>query len=74
MEISLYCQQYDQIGVFIALWAISQSLLATIILPNRQHFKAIFVKVSKSFISLVKIIFGQLFIDIGLLFTGHADC
>ena len=36
-----------------------QSLWQQLFGQHRLHFKAIFVKVSKSLISLVKIIFGQ---------------
>ena len=55
-----YHCQCDEIRLFFALWAIFQSLWQQLFGKNHQHFEAIFVKVSNSLISLVKIIFGQL--------------
>ena len=52
--------QCDQIGRFIAHWATFQSLWERLFYPKCPHFKAIFVKLSKSFIFLVEIIFEQL--------------
>ena len=46
--------QCDQIGRFIALWTTIQSLWQLSICPNLLHSSAIFVKVSKSVIFLVK--------------------
>ena len=43
------------------LCAIFQSLWQQLFVQNRQHFEALFVKVSKSFLSLVKIIFGNFY-------------
>ena len=49
-------------GQFIALWAIFQKPLATIMLPKSPTFLAIFDFPVK---------FGQLFLDIWRHFTGH---
>ena len=49
-------EQWDQIGRFIGLWANFQSLWQQLICPNLQHSWVIFVKVSKSFIFLVKLV------------------
>ena len=46
--------QCDQIGRFIGLCTTFQSLQQQLICPNLPHYQAIFVKVSKSFIFLVK--------------------
>ena len=62
--------QCDQIGRFIGLWAAFQSLWEQFICPNLIHSKAIFVKVSKSLILLLKS-FWATFIDIWRFFTGH---
>ena len=51
----LFCaNQCDQIGRFFALLATIQKLVATIILPKLATLSAIFVKVSKPFIFLLK--------------------
>ena len=47
-------EQCDQIGQFFALWASIQSRWQQIFYPNCTHCLAIFVKVSKAFILLVK--------------------
>ena len=65
----MYCQ-CDQIGRFIGLWATFQSLLQQLDCPYLPHSFAIFVKVSKSLIFLVKS-FWATFIDLWRLFTGH---
>ena len=62
--------QCDQIGPFIGLWATFQSLWQQLICPNLPHSWSIFVKVSKSFIFLVKS-FLATFIDI---LSGRTDC
>ena len=59
-----YCQQCDQIGQFIRLWATFQSLWQQLVYPNLPHSEAIFVTVSKPFIYLVKSFLGNYFIDI----------
>ena len=51
--------QYDQIGRFIVLWTTFQSLWQQLVCPNRPHSNAIFVKVSKSLIFLVKSVLGN---------------
>ena len=61
--------QGDQIGRFIALWASFQSLWQQLICPQ---FLGKFVKLSKSFIFLVKS-FRATFIQSWQLFTGHTD-
>ena len=65
-----WCGQCDQIGRFIGLWTTFQSLWQQFICPNVLHSKAIFVKVSKSLILLVKSFLGK-FKDIWRFFTGH---
>ena len=67
-----HCANYqcDQIGRFIGLWTTFQSLWQQFICPNVLHSKAIFVKVSKSLILLVKSFLGK-FKDIWRFFTGH---
>ena len=62
--------QCDQIGQFIAHWATSQSRWQQLFSPNCPHCWAIFVKMSKSFIFVVKS-FWATFIVIWRLFTGH---
>ena len=57
---SVGVEQCDQIGRFIALWAIFRSLWQQLFCPNCPHFKAIFVRVSKIFHFSSEIIFGQL--------------
>ena len=52
--------QYNQIGQFIAPWATFQSMWQQLFHPSCPHFWAIFEKLSKSFIFLAEIIFGQL--------------
>ena len=47
-----------------------ESLCQQLICPNLQHSQAIFVKVLKSIIFLLKLIWAT-FIDIWRLFTGH---
>ena len=51
--------QCDQIGQFIALWTIFQSLWQQLFCPNQPHFYAIFGKVSKPFIFLMKYFLGN---------------
>ena len=53
--------QCDQIGRFIGLLATFQSLWQQLVCPNRPHCQAIFVKVSKSFIFLVKSLLGNFY-------------
>ena len=51
--------QCDQIGRFFAFWASIQSRWQQLFYPNCSHCQAIFVKVSKSFIFLVKSFLGN---------------
>ena len=62
-------KQCDQIGRFIALWSIFQSLCQQWFCPNRPHCLAIFVKASKLLIFLVNF-FGQLYRHLAI-FSGH---
>ena len=62
--------QCDQIGRFIGLWATFQSFRPQLICPNLLHSKAIFVKVSKSFIFLVTSFLGNFYRHLAI-FTGH---
>ena len=55
--LDLYFIQCDQIGQFIGLWATFQSHWQQLICPNLPH--SIIVKVSKSFIFLVKSVLGN---------------
>ena len=48
------CNQCDQIGRFIGLWATFQSLWQQLISPNLLQSKAFFIKVSKSLIFPMK--------------------
>ena len=68
----VYHLQYDQIGRFFALWVTFLKPLASINLPKSPTFLGIFVKVSKSFIFLVKS-FWETFIDIWRFLSGHTD-
>ena len=61
--------QCDHIGRFFALWATIQSWWPQLFWPNCP-FLAIFVRVSKSFIFLVKLFLGN-FLDIWQFFTGY---
>ena len=70
---SLQCwdaNQCDQIGWFIGLWANFQSLWQQLI-SQISHIMGNFCKGVKIFIFSREIIFGQLFIDIWWLLTGH---
>ena len=62
--------QCDQIGRFIRLWATFQSLWQQLICPNRPHFSANFVKVSKSLIFQVKSFLANFYRHLAT-FTGH---
>ena len=62
--------QCDQIGRFIGLWTRFRSLWQQLICPTLPHSQAIFVKMSKSIIFLVKS-FLATFIDIWRFFSGH---
>ena len=53
--------QCDQIGQFKELWTIFQSLWQQLFCPNQPHFYAIFGKVSKPFIFLMKYFLGNFY-------------
>ena len=59
----------DQIGRFFALWATIQSRWQQLFYPNFPHCLAIFVKVSKSFIFLVKSFLG----NVWRFLSGHTS-
>ena len=61
----------DQIGRFIGLWATFQSLWQQLICPNLLYSKAIFVKVSKSFIFLVKSFLGNFYSHLVTFYWSH---
>ena len=64
--------QYDQIGRFIRLWATFWSIWQQLICPNLPHSQAIFEKVSKSLIFLVKTFLGNFYRHLAI-FSGHTD-
>ena len=66
-------EQCDQIVQFIGLWATFHSLWHQLICPNLLHSQAIFVKVSKSIIFLVKSFLGNFYRHLAI-FTGHTGC
>ena len=72
VRLYLHRDTCDQIGRFIGLWATFSSLWQQLICPNLPHSKAIFVKVSKFIIFLVKS-FWATFIDIWRFFSGLND-
>ena len=63
--------QCDQIGRFIGLWASIQSLWPQLIYPNLLHSSAIFVKVSKSWIFLVKSFLGNFYGHLVIFYWSH---
>ena len=70
-EVSLYSCQCDQIWRFIGLWATFWSLWQQLICPNLPHSYAIFVKLSKSFIFLVKPFLGNFYRHLAIFFWSH---
>ena len=68
------CDQRDQIGRFIALWATFQSLWQQLFYPNCPHFWAIFMKLSKHFIFLVKSFLGNFFRHLTTFYRSHWSC
>ena len=70
-SIQLLHYQCDQIGRFIGLGATFQSLRPQLICPNLLHSKAIFVKVSKSLIFLVKLFLGNFYGHLAILQWPH---
>ena len=63
--------QCDQIGQFIGLWATFQSLWQQLVCPNLPHSQAIFVKVSKSLIFLVKSFLGNFYRHLVSFYWSH---
>ena len=68
---SLYQKQCDQIGRFIGLWGAFQSLWQQLICPTLLHSQAIFVKVLKSIIFLVKSFLGNFCRLLAIFFWSH---
>ena len=63
--------QCDQIGRFVGFWATLQSLWQQLICPNLPHSKAIFVKVSKSIIFLVKSFLDNFYRHLATFYCSH---
>ena len=63
-------QQCDQIGRLIGLWATFLSLWLQLVCPNLSHSQAIFVKVLKCIIFLVKSFLGNFYRHLAI-FSGH---
>ena len=63
--------QCDQIGSSIGLWATFQSLWQQLVCPNLTQSQAIFVKVSKSFILLVKSFLGNFYSHFATFYWSH---
>ena len=63
--------QCDQIGRFFALWATIQSWWQQLFYPNCLHCQAIFVKLSKSSIFLVKSYLGNFYAHLAILIWSH---
>ena len=61
----------DQIGRFIGLWETFQSLWQQLICPILPHSQAIFVKVSKTFIFLVKSFLGNFCRHLATFYWSH---
>ena len=59
------------IGRFFALRATIESRWQQLFYPNRPHCKAIFVKVSKSFIFLVKSFLGNFYRHVAIFIWSH---
>ena len=65
------CCQCDQFGQFIALWITFQSLWYQLFCQNCPHFKAIFVKLSKSLIFPVKSFLGNFYRHLATFYWSH---
>ena len=65
--------QCDQIGRFIGLWATLQSLLHQLICPNLLHTWAIFEKVSKYVIFIVKTFLGNFYRHLATFYWSHCS-
>ena len=66
-----YYYQCDQIWRFIGLWASFSSLWQQLICPNLPHSWAMFVKVLKSFIFLMKSLLGNFSRHLAIFFWSH---
>ena len=63
--------QCDQIGWFIGLRATFQCLWQQLFCPNLSHSQAILVKLSKSFILLVKSFLGNFYRHLATFYWSH---
>ena len=68
---TVQCKQCDQIERFFALWATIQSRWQQLFYPNCPHCLAIFVKLSKSFIFLLKSFLGNLYRYLAIFIWSH---
>ena len=67
-----YVNSVARLGDLFALWAMIQSRWQQLFYPNRPHCDlAIFVKVSKSFICLVKSFLGNFYKHLAILILSH---
>ena len=64
-------KQCDQVGRFFAFWATIQSWWQQLFYPNHPRCKAIFVKVSKPFIFLVKSISDNFYRHLENFYWSH---
>ena len=64
-------KQCDQIGRFFGFWATFQSLWQQLIFPILLHSQAIFVKVSKTIIVLVKLFLGDFYRHLAIFLWSH---
>ena len=69
--LTLGTQQCDQIGRFFGFWATFQRLWQQLFCPNLPHSWAIFVKVSKSLIFLVKSFLGNFYRHLAIFIWSH---
>ena len=67
----LTCFQCDQIWRFIGLWTTFQSLCQQLFCQNLPHSQAVFVKVSKSLIFLVKSFLGNFYRHLVTFYWSH---
>ena len=63
--------QCDQIGRLFALWATIQSRWQQLFFPNPLHCWTIFIKMSKSFIFLVKSYLGNFYRYLAIFIWSH---
>ena len=69
----LWSRQSDQTGRFIGLWATFQSLWQNFICPNLLYSQAIFVKMPKSLIFLVKSFLGNFYRHLAIFYWSHCS-